>query len=229
MIPGGVAVAGWRGRITDRAAIHVQDARLTTPGARETLYAFTPDRPRAGAACGRVRPEGDVMAPSIRVGVMAVTLAAAVALPAHAQQGDLTAAQVAAVKAEVTAAVDKYYAYFSAHDMKALPEEIFNIPWIVIGGSGPQPDLTKEQALARFEASLKDLLANGWGKSIFTTENVCVLNGNAALASGYNTRYKTDGSVMSVGGVTYLFGKTKQGWRVVSYTGHARGKVVRCD
>lgn len=169
------------------------------------------------------------MAPSMRVAVMAMMLAAAVALPARAQQGELTPVQVTAIKAEVTAAVDKYYSLFSQHDMKALPEQIFNIPWIVIGGGGPQPDLTKEQALARFEGSLKDLVASGWGKSIFTTENVCVLNGNAALASGYNTRYKTDGTVMSVGGVTYLFGKTKQGWRVVSYTGHARGKVVRCD
>jgi hypothetical protein len=169
------------------------------------------------------------MTASIRVGLMAVVLAAVTALPARARQGELTPAQVAVIKADVTAAVDRYYSLFSQRDMKALPEEIFNIPWIVIGGSGPQPDLTKEQALARFEGSLKDLLANGWGKSIFTTENVCVLNGNAALASGYNTRYKTDGSVMSVGGVTYLFGKTKQGWRVVSYTGHARNKVVRCD
>jgi hypothetical protein len=151
------------------------------------------------------------------------------ASPAAAQGAALTANQVAAVQREVTAAVDKYYAYFSARNMKALPEEIFNIPWIVIGGSGPQPDLTKEQALSRFEGSLKDLVASGWGKSIFTTENVCVLNANAAIASGYNTRYKTDGTVMSVGGVSYLFGKTAAGWRVVSYTGHARGKVVRCD
>ena len=169
------------------------------------------------------------MAPSIRGAAIAVMLASAVALPARAQQGDFTPAQVAGIKADVTAAVDKYYRLFSQHDMKALPEEIFNIPWIVIGGSGPQPDLTKEQALARFEGSLKDLVAQGWGRSVFTTENVCVLNANAALASGFNTRYKTDGSVMSVGGVTYLFGKTKQGWRVVSYTGHARNKVVRCD
>ena len=132
---------------------------------------------------------------------------------------------MARITSEVTAAVDRYYSLFSERNMKALPEEIFNIPWIVIGGSGPQPDLTKEQALARFEASLKDLVASGWGKSMFTTENVCVLNANAAIASGYNTRYKTDGSVMSVGGVSYLFGKTKDGWRVVSYTGHARGKV----
>jgi hypothetical protein len=148
---------------------------------------------------------------------------------AHAQQPALTDADVARVKAEVSAAVDKYYAHFRAHNMKALPEEIFNIPWIVIGGSGPDPDLTKEQALARFEASLKDLVARGWGKSVFTIQNVCVLNASAAIASGYNTRYKTDGSVMSVGGTSYLFGLTKQGWRVVSYTSHARDKVVRCD
>jgi hypothetical protein len=166
-----------------------------------------------------------------RCAVRLALIAMLVAPPAVAvaQQPALTASDVARIKTEVTAAVDKYYSLFSQHNMKALPEEIFNIPWIVIGGSGPQPDLTKEQALARFESSLKDLVASGWGKSAFTTENVCVLNANAAIASGYNTRYKTDGTVMSVGGVSYLFGKTKEGWRVVSYTGHARGKVVRCD
>ena len=148
---------------------------------------------------------------------------------AAAQQPAMTEADVQRVKQEVTAAVDKYYRLFSEHNMKALPEEVFNIPWIVIGGNGPQPDLTKEQALSRFEASLKQLREGEWGKSVFTTENVCVLNANAAIASGYNTRYKKDGSVLSVGGVSYLFGRTKEGWRIVSYTGTPRGKVVRCD
>jgi hypothetical protein len=147
----------------------------------------------------------------------------------HCQQPGLSTADVSRIRTEVTVAVDKYYSLFTQRNMKALPEESFNIPWIVIGGSGPQPDLTKEQALARFEGSLKELLTSGWDKSVFTTENVCVLNANAAIASGYNTRYKTDGSVMSVGGVSYLFGRTANGWRIVSYTGHARGKVVRCD
>lgn len=160
---------------------------------------------------------------------IAVVVAVLMGASVGAQSPDLTAAQVTAIQREVTAAVDRYYSLFTQRDMKALPEQVFNIPWIVIGGSGPQPDLTKEQALARFEGSLKDLIARGWGKSVFTTQNVCVLNANAAIASGYNTRYKTDGSVMSVGGTSYLFGRTKQGWRVVSYTGHARDKVVRCD
>ncbi len=167
---------------------------------------------------------------TVRLGpLLAAALVIAATAAAAAQQPALGAADVARIRTEVTAAVDRYYSLFSQHNMKALPEEIFNIPWIVIGGSGPQPDLTKEQAQARFEASLKDLVASGWGKSVFTTENVCVLNASAAIASGYNTRYKTDGSVMSVGGVSYLFGKTKDGWRVVSYTGHARDKVVRCE
>jgi hypothetical protein len=166
-----------------------------------------------------------------RLGVIAavVLVVAALTSTAAARQAQMTEADVQRVKKEVTDAVDKYYRLFSAHNMKALPEEVFNIPWIVIGGNGPQPDLTREQALARFEASLKQLRDSDWGKSIFTTENVCVLNANAAIASGYNTRYKTDGSVMSVGGVSYLFGRTKEGWRIVSYTGTPRGKVVRCD
>lgn len=148
---------------------------------------------------------------------------------ALAQQPPPSPEQVAAIKNEVTAAVDNYYRLFSEHNMKALPEGVFAIPWIVIGNTGPQADVTKEQAFKRFDESHSQLVKNGWGKSVFTTENVCVLNANAAIASGYNTRYKTDGSVMSVGGVSYLFGKTKDGWKIVSYTGHAKGKVVRCD
>lgn len=165
----------------------------------------------------------------VRAAVVGMCVIGALPTTVLAQQPELSPADVAAVKKDVTAAVDKYYSLFSQRNMKALPEEVFNIPWMVIGGSGPQPDLTKEQALSRFEASLKQLVESGWGKSVFTTANVCVLNANAAIASGYNTRYKTDGSVMSVGGVSYLFAKTKDGWRIVSYTGHAKDKVVRCD
>lgn len=150
------------------------------------------------------------------------------AMPAAAQQ-TLPQAQKDTIRKEVTAAVDQYYRFFSAHEMKALPETSFNIPWVMIGAEGPDADVTKEQALARFQASLKQLVASGWGKSVFTTEQVCVLNPSAAIASGYNTRYKTDGSVMSVSGVTYVFGRTPQGWKIVSYTSMPRGVTVRCD
>lgn len=144
-------------------------------------------------------------------------------------QQQMSPAEIDSVKNEVTAHIDKYYRLFSEQKPEILAREVFNVPWLVIGGNGPQADLSEEQARTRFQASMKQLVGNGWSRSVFTTENVCVLNANAAIASGYNTRYKADGSVMSVGGVTYILGKAKDGWRIVSYSGHPRGKVVRCD
>ena len=161
----------------------------------------------------------------------AVLLAALWSAPALvAQQPPLAAAEIDQIKKDVTAAVERYYRLFSEQNMKALPEEVFNTPWIQMTGTGPQPNLTKEQSLAGFEASLKNLVGSGWGKSIDTTTNVCVQNRAAAITSGYNTRYKTDGSVMSVGGVSYIFAKAKEGWRIVSYTGTpSKDTVVKCD
>ena len=160
---------------------------------------------------------------------IALLVSAVLAAPLSAQQAPPSPSEVAAIKKDVVATIDKYYRLFTERNPNAIAGEVFNTPWIVIGGGGPQADLTKEQATARFEASMKQLVESGWGKSIFTTENVCVINANAAIASGYNTRYKTDGSVMSVGGVSYILGKAKDGWRIISYTSHPKGKLVRCD
>jgi hypothetical protein len=146
-----------------------------------------------------------------------------------AQQAALTAADITKIKADVTAAIDNYYKLFTELKQKSLADESFFIPWILLGGNGPQANETKEKAIAGWEASAKQLVESGWGKSVFTTENVCVLNASAAIASGYNTRYKKDGSVMSVGGVSYILGKTPAGWRIISYTGTPKGKIVRCD
>lgn len=150
-------------------------------------------------------------------------------VPVVAQQQPMTASEVAQIKKDVTERVEKYYRLFSERNMKALPEEIYNIPWILMTANGPQPNLTKEQALAGFEASLNQLVENGWNKSVYTTTNVCVLNRTAAITSGYNTRYKQDGSVMQVAGVAYVFNKTKDGWRIVTYTGTTKDTVIKCD
>jgi hypothetical protein len=162
--------------------------------------------------------------------IAAALMMAAWNIPAAAQSArPLSADDIARVRKEVTEAVDKYYSLFTAQNMKALPEQVYNIPWILMTANGPQADLTKEQAQSRFEASLKSLVEGGWSKSVFTTTHVCVLNATAAIASGYNTRYKKDGSVMSVGGVVYVFNKTPDGWRIITYTGAAKETMVKCE
>jgi hypothetical protein len=146
-------------------------------------------------------------------GMVAAVCALGVSLGAQQQ---MSPAETEAVRKDVTAHIDKYYRVFSEQKPDVLAREVFNIPWLVIGGSGPQADLSIEQAQERFAASMKQLVESGWARSVFTTENVCVLNANAAIASGYNTRYRKDDSVISVGGVTYILGKSKEGWRIVS-------------
>ena len=53
--------------------------------------------------------------------------------------------------------------------------------------------------------------------------------GEARFAGARNARYKQDGSVMSVGDVAYVFNKTNDGWRIVTYTGTSKDTVVKCD
>ncbi|MQA92398.1 MAG: hypothetical protein GEU90_19595 [Gemmatimonas sp.] len=142
---------------------------------------------------------------------------------------ELPAAEVTSIQREVAEAVERYYSLFSEHQMEALPGDVFHIPWIQVGGGSINPDTTREQALERFEASLAGLLESGWERSVYTTTNVCVVNADMAITSGYNTRYRTDGSVMSVGGVSYILAKSDDGWKIISYTGMPRDKVISCD
>lgn len=149
--------------------------------------------------------------------------------PGPATTQELDAAAVDRIRVEVTAAVDRYYQLYSELNPEALADEVFHLPWMAPGGGGMRVDLDRDESVGRFREAMDRLIESGWQRSVFTTEHVCVLNDRAAIATGYNTRYRPDGSVMSVGGVTYLFGRTDDGWKILFYTSLPRERLVRCD
>ncbi len=141
---------------------------------------------------------------------------------------DMTAAEEALIKTQAQRHVEGYYNLYYERNPQALSTDVFSLPWITIGGNGISVHTTEEENLAYFEQAIAGLVARDWNRSTFTTKKVCALSAGSAIVSGTNTRTRTDGSVMSVGGVTYILGKNDDGWRIISYSGHAPNKVVRC-
>jgi hypothetical protein len=152
---------------------------------------------------------------------MSATLASA--------QPTLSQQEIAKIKKEVTDVIHHYYQLFTERNMKALPQEIFELPFVLLGPEGVKVELTAEDMTERNEANLKKLLESGWDRSEFPNPSVCVLNPGAAIASGKFYRYKKDGSVLSENAVTYILGKTDKGWRIVSFGGHALDRIVPCQ
>jgi NTF2-like protein (DUF6841) len=150
--------------------------------------------------------------------------------PAGAQESGLTPEQVAVIEQEVTAALHNYYRLYTEKNNKALSSEVFFDQWIQLGANGPQLTGTEPADVARrFAANIQRLEEQGWVKSEYPKPIVCVINAGTAIASGEFMRYRQDGSVISVNGTSYLFGKTSAGWRIVSFFGHERGKIIGCD
>ncbi len=163
---------------------------------------------------------------SCRTIVVAALFLVLASLPAVGQE--MTAAEEALIKAEAQRHVEGYYNLYYERNPQALSTDPFHLPWMTIGGNGISVHTTEEENLAFFEAAIAGLLERDWNRSIFTTKNVCVLNAGTAIVSGTNTRTRADGSIMSVGGVTYILGKADDSWRIVSYSGHAPNKLVVC-
>lgn len=163
---------------------------------------------------------------SYHIVVWAFLLVLASSSPVSGQE--LTASEEAVIKAEVQRHVERYYDFYYERNPEALSTEIFSLPWMSIGGTGASVRTTEEENLAYFESAIAGLLERDWNRSIYTTKNVCVLSAGSAIVSGTNTRTRTDGSIMSVGGVAYVLGKIDGSWRIISFSGHAPNKVVRC-
>lgn len=164
---------------------------------------------------------------SMTVARITLVLTFIVAGPVFGQE--LTDAEEAMLAAEAQRHVELYYNYYYERDPDSLSTDIFNLPWSSLGENGISTTVSEAENMEYFESAIDGLLSRGWDRSIYTTVSVCVLSRGAAIVSGTNTRTRADGSIMSVGGVTYILGKTDDEWRILSFAGHSPRQIVSCE
>jgi hypothetical protein len=167
----------------------------------------------------------------VMAGLLAGLLTGASLTGAEAQSHDKpSAAEQAAIKQDVLAAMQAYYAFYGARDADSLSTKVFNLPWTMVGGNGVRVEKTPEEVKARFQAGLKGMDETGYARSVLDNPTVCVLSANAAFISGKYHREKQDGTMIgSQSASTYFFARTSDGWRVVAGVTHSPEKLATCN
>ena len=143
--------------------------------------------------------------------------------PAEAQPLDAATRQ--AVRAELDAFFDQYYAWYSAGAADEIAGHAYNVPYIVGDGRALRTRDEVRQWVAEAWARLD---AQGYGGSDMPDRNICVLSVSAAIVSGRGVRYRREGGLLGEYGWTYSLVKTSDGWRIISIFGHDPALAVRC-
>ena len=91
----------------------------------------------------------------------------------------------------------------------------------------PAPDALKAEVSVAWEEYLKLFAAaraDVIGERVYLTPSCAAI----AILSAQFIRYRKDGSVLSEPAGTYLFSKTKQGWRIVAQIPHSPDRIINC-
>ena len=117
---------------------------------------------------------------------------------------------------------------FAAGRADVIGDRVYLAPSFNLTATGPNVSMTPADTRARFESSIAALVKQNYARTATKHANICILNDATAILSAQFTRYRKDGSVLSEPAGTYVFSKTKDGWRIVAQIGHAPDRVMRC-
>ena len=150
---------------------------------------------------------------------------ALLAIEAPAEAQSLDAATRQAIRAELDAFFDQYYAWYSAGAADDIAKHAYNVPYLRGDGSALRTHEEVRQSVADAWARLD---AQGYAGSDMPERNICVLSANSAIVSGRGERHRRDGGLLGEYGWTYTLVATNDGWRIISIFGHDPALAVRC-
>ena len=115
--------------------------------------------------------------------VMAVAL---VAIGARAEAQSLDPAARQALRAEVDAFFDQYYAWYSAGAADEIAGQAYNVPYVRGDGSALG---TRDEVRQWVADAWARLDAQGYAGSDMPDRNICILGAGSAIVSGRGVRY----------------------------------------
>lgn len=151
---------------------------------------------------------------------------AGLTFPTVAQEA-LTAADVAKIEKEVSAAAQDYIRAMSSRDPQAVVK-MFSNPTIYTSPKGSTAR-TSDQIKTMYEDIFRDLAKTQYDHSEFRNTKICVIGPNSAMISGGFVRVAKDKSIMLDGTTVYLFTRTPDGWKIVANLGTPKmNKALDC-
>ncbi len=129
---------------------------------------------------------------------------------------------------EVRRLHEVYYDYFADGDAKRIAEEIYAPNRMSFRESGVFVSSSAAEVEAGFAQAAESLSAQGYARSELPNPIICSPNPGTTIVSGRFKRYRTDGSVMTELGTTYIYGQTPDGWRIHATISHGPDTTIGC-
>ena len=115
-----------------------------------------------------------------------------------------------------------YYTAFSSLNPEVIAP-YFHEPCIFISPQGVTAAPTDDDVKDVFRTIAEGLRQRSYKRSELTSLQVKKMSNSAALANGVAVRYKTDGDELERVGVTYLFHKSDDRWKIAVTAIHDAG------
>ncbi len=159
-------------------------------------------------------------------GLLAVVL---FTLFSNSLQAQLVSEDQNSIHAEIAAALENYHHVFSTGTPSEIANQIYGAPLTSISTNGVTTVWNSTNEVEEWVSGfLYNLKEQGWYRSSMPSPSICVLGPNSGFASGEFIRYREDGSEISRNGMTYIFQRKSEGWRMTTFLAHDSNVELTC-
>ncbi len=130
---------------------------------------------------------------------------------------------------EIEAALISYHYLFSTGSPYEIANQAYGAPLVTISTDGTTTVMaTPEEVESWVEGFLDSIRSQGWYRSAMPSPTICVLGQNSGFGSGQFIRYREDGSEISRSGMTYIFQRKPEGWRMTTFLAQESNVQLSC-